>query len=439
MKNSLLSFLQGDLAGFAADPLGYVESRALGRPDPLALRFGHKPVVFACQDSAIRHVLVDAADRYDKGDQQKRLRPLLGDGLITARGRRWADARKAVRGQFSHHGLEEGMTLAISALTQQVVDLAQSGGRDVGLPELGGRLTIRMSTAAMFREPLSHDQAGRIFEAALAAHHWVSDVMWSPVHLGTVLPTPGNRRFKAFIATLESIVEELRRDPKGVLASLSGLAEVYGEKAVRDEFITMLLAGFETSGSTVAWMLYCLASHPEVVDWLREEVDEVLAAGDLSMDSLKRMPRARAVVDEVMRLYPATWWFAREAQVDDVIDGLAVRKGTAVFLCPWVLHRQPNLWDDPTRFEPRRWLSGDPDRFAYIPFGAGARSCIGQHLARAEFMAVAAAVVSAFDLEPRSGALGALKPVGGVTLAPPEDGLVARFHLRARTPVRRAA
>lgn len=438
MLKSMWAAVQGDLPGFVADPLSYVESRSLGRSAPLVLRFGHKPVVFVSQPSGVRRVLIDAAEIYGKGDHQKRLRPLLGDGLITARGKRWEDARRAVRGQFSHQGLDEGFNLAVSTLMQQVVTHAAQTGSEVSLPEFGGRLTIRMATAAMFREPLSEQQATAIFDAANAAHHWVSDVMWRPVHLGTALPTAGNRRFKAFISTLEGVVEELKRDPKGVLASLSGLADVYGERAIRDEFVTMLLAGFETSGSTVAWLLYTLACHPEAVAWLREEVD-ALGQNDLTMGALRQMPRTRAVVDEVMRLYPATWWFAREAQKDDVLDGLPVKAGTSVFLCPWVLHRQPDLWEEPERFLPERWLTTQPDRNAYIPFGAGARTCIGQHLARAEFMAVAAAIVSAFDLEPLSGHLSDLRPVGGVTLAPPAEGLKVRFHIRQRTPMRRAA
>lgn len=438
MLAAIRKIVHGDLSEFSSDPLGYVENRSLGRMAPLALRFGHKSVVFASQPTAVRRVLVDAPNVYDKGDHQKRLRPLLGDGLITSRGRRWEDARKAVRGQFSHQGLEHGMSLALGMLMQQTAQIAASSGDTVALPELGGRLTIRMATAAMFREPLSDHQAARIFEAANAAHHWVSDVMWRPVHLGTALPTSGNRKFKAFITTLEAVVEELRQEPKGVLASLAGLAETYGEKAVRDEFITMLLAGFETSGSTVAWLIYALAAHPEIVDWLREEVDG-LGAGDLSMGAMKSLVRTRAVVDEVMRLYPATWWFAREAQTDDVLDGLPIKKGTSVFICPWILHRQPNLWGEPDRFNPKRWLGTPPEKFAYVPFGAGERTCIGQHLARAEFMAVAASLVSAFDLEPLSGSLETLRPVGGVTLAPPSSGLNVRFHIRARAPVRRAA
>lgn len=426
-----MKMVAGDLTAFAANPLAYVEQHTLGNPRPHLARFGLRQVAFVAQPSAVRHILVDNAENYGKGVSQARLRPLLGEGLITAEGDRWKASRKALAGRFTGAALDEGLNLAIAQAMRDICRLSTYRGQPIDLPAFTGQLTIRMASAAMYLDSLPDDLASDLYEAAASAHHWVTDVMWAPVYFPW-MPGPTKRKLTSLNALLSRVVDHLAESPKGVLAALGPVEKVYGKQALRDEFVTLTLAGFETTASTASWLMYLLASHPEVVDWMRAEVDPILDGGaDLTPQTLRRMQRTRAVVDEVMRLYPATWWFAREAKNDDVIDGVRIRAGVPIFITPWTLHRQAELWNDAGSFRPERFMEGEQDKFSYIPFGLGARACLGQHLARAELMIMAALIVSSFDLLPCSGAVETLKPVGGITLAPPKEGLAVRAMLRS--------
>ncbi|OIR00809.1 Epi-isozizaene 5-monooxygenase/(E)-beta-farnesene synthase [mine drainage metagenome] len=440
MMQSLKTALLGDLPAFTADPLAFVQEKVVGQPQPVAARFGFKTVRFLAQPSAIQHVLVTHADRYGKSQMQDRMKPLLGEGMVTASGERWHQSRTTARPSFSASGLDQGLGHALSVLQTEVGRLAGALDRSLAIPPLMGRLTLRMATAAMFHEPLDEDTSELVYQAGLAAHKRLSETMWRPIDPDALLPTRTNRAFRKVIASLEGVVERLSRNPKGLLLALQPLAERYGPKALRDEAITMLIAGFETSAMAASWLIYTLACRPDLVEWIRGEVDPLLEGGaDLEAGGLRGLRRTRAVVDEVLRLYPSIWWFARVALEDDVIDGVAVPKGSMVFISPWAVQRQPDLWDQPERFDPMRFMSETTSgRFAYIPFGVGGRSCIGAHLAKAELVAIAAAITSAFDLEPLSGHVDQLRPVAGVTLAPPPVGLNVRLQMRDLT-VRKVA
>ncbi|MDP9195486.1 MAG: cytochrome P450, partial [Pseudomonadota bacterium] len=166
------------------------------------------------------------------------------------------------------------------------------------------------------------------------------------------------------------------------------------------------------------------------------EVDSALnqAEGGIDPAFIRQMPRTKALVQEILRLYPSAWWFARQALTDDVIDGVPVKKGSSVLICPWVLHRHPDLWSDPEKLDPERFMQDqERDKFSYIPFGAGSRMCIGAHLGTSELVGIAAAFVSAFELKALSGPLQSLKPYGGLTLALPDGGLKITLKPRPLT------
>ena len=429
----------GDLPEFAADPLAYVESRMLGRAEPFPARFAHQQVYFVARPGAVRHVLVDAASNYGKGSHQARLRPLFGDGLITASGARWAKARAAAKPGISGSGLDRGIGLALEVLAREIAIQAGQAGKIVAAHEWAGRLTLRMATAALFHCDLDDDGADLAYQAASIAHRRLSEAMWRLIDLDSFLPTSEQRRYQQAIHDLEAIAAEIALQPRGVLSGMAPLASEFGPDVLRDEIITMLVAGFETTAQVTAWLLYVLASRPDLINWIREEIDSHLGrGGDLTASIIRDLPRARALVDEVLRLYPSTWWFARQALGDDVIDGVRIAAGSPIFICPWVLHRQPDLWEHPFELLPERFLGRSPEKFCFIPFGIGARACVGMHLARSEMVAIAALASAAFDIAPASGDIRGLRPVGGVTLAPPASGLRIAFAPR-KTEERRAA
>jgi len=421
----------GDLPAFAADPIGFVEDRMIGRAEPLMLRFGPRPFLLVATPQAVRQVLIDDRDQYGKGPEQARMRPLFGNGMITSSGARWHSVREATKFAFSSAGLQDGLHLAMRCLTQELFQLSDEVGSLVPVHRIMGRLSMRMAAAALFHTSLDEATTVALCNAGATSHRRLSETMWRLIDVDNILPTRKHRKFRKAIKDFEIISESLKGASTGIMKTLEPVAEKHGDHVFRDEAITMLVSGFETTATAACWLTYALACRPDLVEWLRPEVDAVLSRKwGITPANLKEMPRARALVQEVLRLYPSAWWFARKALTDCTVDGVPVKKGTAVLICPWALHRQPDLWPDARRLDPLRFYEkSPPDKFAYIPFGAGPRACIGQHLATVELTAIAATLVSAFELEPLSGPIENLSPYGGVTLWPPRN-LAVRLHMR---------
>lgn len=427
----------GDLPDFQADPLAFVERHLIAADKPVPVRFGPRRFVLAARPSAVRHVLVDNREVYDKGPEIAKLLPVFGESVVTSlsSSERWRDTRKTLAPTFGPKSLDHGLELALGVLGGEIAKMAALRLRPINLHDTMGRISMRMAAAALFHCAITDEQADTIQRSCAVAHERISESAWRPIDIDTLLPTPKRARFRDAIAGIHRVAEEVVASGGGILAGMRQLADKYGPDCLRNEAVTMLVAGFETTASTAGWLLYALACRPDLVDWLREEADGAVAAGgDIPASKLRELPRAKAIVQEVMRLYPSTWWYARTAQADDVLDGVPVTKGTSVLLVPWVLHRQPDIWGaNAAEFDPTRFLGRpDHDRHAFVPFGAGPRVCLGQHLATYNLMAMAVAAVSAFDLIPLGAPLEERRPFAGVTLGHPREGLTIAINIRPR-------
>lgn len=423
--------LLGDLPAFAANPIGFVEDRTIGVRQPVPVRFGPQRAVLVGHTAAIRQILIDDRDRFEKGAEQGRMRALMGDGMITANGAKWHAAREATKFGFSSAGLQDGLQLAMRCLGQEMSDLASQIGQIVPVHEVMGRLSMRMVTSSLFHADLDRPTTATLCAAGAVAHRRLSEMMCRLIDIDGILPTRKNIEYRRAIKDLEKVAVEFSKDPRGILGALGPVVAKHGARVLRDQIITMLVAGFDTTATAACWVAYTLATRPDLVAWLRPEADAVITR-DWGIDpaSLRDMPRARAFVQEVLRVYPSGWWLARIALSDMLLDGVPIKKGTSVLVFPWILHRQPDLWPDPLTIDPTRFFDkAPPEKFSYLPFGAGPRACIGQHLATAELTAITAMLVSAFNIEPLSGSIEHLAPVGGVTLGPP-PGMIVRLHLR---------
>lgn len=190
-------------------------------------------------------------------------------------------------------------------------------------------------------------------------------------------------------------------------------------RRLRDGVMTLLLGGYETTATTLAWAFYLLGRYPDVDAAMRDEVREVLGRRTPTVADLPNLPYVRCVVEETMRLYPAVWAIPRVAAADDEVGGFRVPKGDIVVVVPYVTHRHPDFWPDPERFDPKRFLPGpraDAPRWAYFPFGGGQRQCIGNTFAMTEAQFVLAMVAQRFRLSPLSDAV--VEPDASVTLRP---------------------
>jgi cytochrome P450 len=171
------------------------------------------------------------------------------------------------------------------------------------------------------------------------------------------------------------------------------------ETEIRDQIVTFIVAGHETVASALTWTFALLAENPEVLRTLQAEADAVLGGNAAQFADYQRLPYARAVIDETLRLYPPAWLITRNSLGDDLLGGYEVPEGSLIIMSPWLLHRHPDVWVNPDRFDPQRFMDGDIDRSAFIPFGAGPRQCIGRDFAYVEAVLLLASLIAHFDFE----------------------------------------
>src|SRR6185503_9220852 len=262
----------------------------------------------------------------------------------------------------------------------------------------------------------------------------IGETFWA-TRLETALPLPANRRFWRALGELETVVYRIiaerrrsgRDEPDLLSMFLSARDEETGavmtDRQLRDEVMTMLLAGHETTSLALSWTYYLLSRHPEAERSVTDEVDRVIGDRRPEFGHVDQLSCTRRVIEESLRLYPPAWGFSRLALGDDQIGGYRVPKGSIVVVIPFVVHRRPKLWPDPERFDPDRFApereSARP-RFAYIPFGGGPRGCIGSQFAMMEAQLIAAAIAQRYrivlvpDQRIRPEPLITLRPAPGI-------------------------
>jgi cytochrome P450 len=392
--------------------------------------FGHSSFILNTPD-AIKHVLVDNYENYTRTPAGFRvLRPVLGEGLLIAEGRAWKHQRRTLAPAFTPRAVATLVPHMVAATDETIAKLQAACGAPVDLREAMQRMTLEIAGRTMFSFEMSrHGPALRDFVmeygARLARPHFL-DIM-----LPAGWPSPQDfsrarfrKRWTSFVAMLMA-ERRAAGKPEGAppsdLFDLMGAArdpetgEAFTDGQLGDQVATMILAGHETTATALFWALYLLALDSTSQDQLAAEVRDATVNGALDVERLKF---TRAVVDETMRLYPPAFLIARAAAGPDTIAGRPVKKKDVILIAPWLLHRHEKLWRDPNAFIPSRFMPGTPppDRFAYLPFGVGARVCIGAHFALVEATLALAKLIGAFqvellDKEP-------LIPVGVVTTQP---------------------
>ena len=380
---------------------------------------------------AIRHVLVDNYENYTRTPTAFRvLRPMLGEGLLIAEGRVWKHQRRTLAPAFTPRAVTTLVPHMLSAIDDTVADLQGKTDGPVDLRESLQRMTLEIAGRTMFSYGMAkHGKTLRDFVmeygATLARPHFF-DLL-----LPQGWPTPQDipryffrRRWTRFVAML---VAERRAAGKADNAPPRDLFELmlaardpetgteFSDDQLGDQVATMILAGHETTATALFWALYLLTLDPATQERVANEARTAMSAGALELD---RLTFTRAVIDETMRLYPPAFLIARAARAADTVNGMAIAKGDIVLMAPWLLHRNEKRWSDPNAFMPQRFMPGapQPDRFAYLPFGVGARVCLGAHFAIVEATLALAKITGNFrvtlpEREP-------VMPVGVVTTQP---------------------
>jgi cytochrome P450 len=291
---------------------------------------------------------------------------------------------------------------------------------------------------ALFGTDLS-TEAHRLTRSTLDALDVVVARARVPVTPPDWLPTPANRRLHAAVGSLDEAVGAIMAERRGrtpdepdmldlLISSTDDTGAHLTTTEVRNQAVTFIVAGHETAASALAWAWGLLAQHPDVQARLQQESDEVLGGRAPTFADYARLPVARAVIDETLRLYPPAWLITRKSLGADVLGGHDVPSGALIILSPWLLHRHPAVWPEPERFLPQRFLDGTADRVNFVPFGAGLRQCIGRDFAYVESTLVLATIAGRYRMEfPAGTRLPAGDPL--VTIRP-RTGMPLRVRRR---------
>jgi cytochrome P450 len=392
--------------------------------------FGRSSFILNTPD-AIRHVLVDNYENYTRTPVGIRvLRPLVGEGLLIAEGRAWKHQRRTLAPAFTPRAVTPLVPHMIAATDETIAKLQGSCGAPVDLREVMQRMTLEIAGRTMFSFGMERHGAA-LRDYVMEYGERLAQPRFLDLLLPVGWPSPQDfararfrKRWTRFVAMLIAERRAAGKNegaPPRDLFDLMGAArdpesgEAFTDEQLGDEVATMILAGHETTATVLFWSLYLLALDPANQEQLAAEVKTATVDGALAVERLKF---TRAVVDETMRLYPPAFLIARSACAPDTIAGMPVRKHDLVLIAPWLLHRHEKLWSEPNAFIPARFMPGasPPDRFAYLPFGVGARVCIGAHFALVEATLALAKIIGAFRVELLDK--DPVTPVGVVTTQP---------------------
>jgi cytochrome P450 len=408
--------------------------------DAARLAIGPKVLYLFNHPDHARHVLADNSTNYHKGIGLVQAKRALGDGLLTSEGDLWREQRKIIRPVFQAKRMEQQAGIVAEEAARLVERLrAHRGGPPVDVVQAMTGLTLGVLGRALLDADLdAFDTVGHSFEAVQ------DQAMFEMVTLSAVptwVPLPKQRRFRRARADLQRVVDHLvadrtarPRDGEDVvsrlIASTSREADPkVAEQRMRDELVTLLLAGHETTASTLSWAFHLIDQHPEVQDRLHAEAVRVLGDRLPVHADLKRLRYTAMVVQEVMRLYPPVWILTRQAQADDDVGGYHVPAGADVLVCPYTLHRHSEFWEAPERFDPDRFdpaRAGNRPAYAYLPFGAGPRFCVGSSLGLMEAAFVLAMVARDLRLRTVSGTRVVPEPMLSLRV---RGGLPMTVHL----------
>lgn len=433
------------LRALQRNTIGFLLETTRQHGDLVLFDLGKQRAVLVNDANLVKQILQDRHPHYDKNTiQYNMLATVTGRGLLTADGEDWFKHRRMQQPAFVRPRLETSLVPHIVPAAQRMLDRWQIAAQRGELLDVDREMmdvALEVVGQALFSLDLSRD-ARRLTSAVLVCLDHIIHLARNP-HLSLLpdwLPQPGRQKFKHALKELNQSVEEIIRQrraaggppPDDLVTMLLNArdpesGEGLSDAQIRDELITILIAGHETVASALTWTWLLLAQNPDAFQRLRAEVHSVLPDRDPNAEDLQCLPYTAAIFDEALRLYPPAWLITRRVVEADSYYDVRVDPGTLVILSPYALQRHPRYWPDPHTFRPERFL---PDttktypRYAYIPFGGGPRLCIGNHFAKMEAAIIIAMVARRFRLERADSAevfpesLVTLRPRGGLPMRP---------------------
>lgn len=411
--------LLGNLSRFRRDPLTFLRNAAKRYGDIVYFRLGPKHVYLLNHPEFIKDVLVTRNHNFVKSRVLQKARRFLGTGLLTSEGQFHLRQRRLVQPAF-HRDRLVGYAAAMGEYAARTSGRLQDQST-IDMDREMMRLTLAIVAKTLFNADVESD-ANEIGKSLATILHMFDAVLSPFSAILEKLPLPANRRATQAREKLDAIIYRIiadrRRDTvdRGDLLSMLLQAQDHEgdgtgmtDEQVRDEALTLFLAGHETTANALTWTWYLLALNPEAEERMHAEIDRVLAGRTPGFDDLTDLRYTEQVFSESMRLYPPAWVIGREALHGFDLDRHRIERGSIVLMSPYVMHRDPRYYPDPDRFDPDRWLpeaSAGRPKFAYFPFGGGPRVCVGERFAWMEGVLLLAALAQKWRFR-----LGAGHPV----------------------------
>lgn len=416
---------------YCRDPLEYLTRIARAYGDVVLLQSFGMPFYMFNHPDHIEEITRGKHRSFKKDFYIESLRPLLGNGLLTSEGEEWRRQRAMAQPAFQAKQIQQYAATMVEFTQSMLSEWKPDEARDMHHEMM--RLTARIVTKTLFDADVNDDESdlGKDLEAAMT--FYANPLAMWPAY--RYVPTPTNLRFHKTLKRLNAIIFRLIRERRangtaGRTDLLSRLLEAVDEEGrkmsdteLRDQLMTLFLAGHETTALTLTFTFYLLAQHAAAEAKLHGELDRVLGGRLPTTADVSKLTYAEWVIKESMRLYPPAWTIGREALEDCEIGGYQIRKGTQLLMSQWIVHRDPRFWTEPDTFRPDRWgddATKNLPRCAYFPFGDGPRICIGNSFAMMEAILLLATISQRFRLELVPGQK--LRLVPSVTMRP-RDGI----------------
>jgi cytochrome P450 len=397
--------------------------------DIVAIRLGSKPAYVVNSPELVRRMLVAQAPAFEAGLLLEKVKPFVGNGLITLRGSDHTRHRRLLQPAFHHSSIARYVEVMRQLAAERVCSWreGQQVVADVEMMELATAVVGK----TLFSMELGRDVVDEVVSLMPMLLEGVRKRLMAPTELLEKLPTAGNRRFNATIRRIHQVVEDIiaeyRRSGSdhADLASmmLSARDEQTGEGftdvQVRDEALTMLAAGTQTTATTIAWALHILSTNDDIQQRARAQIREVLGDRALTFNDIERLDYIRRLLTETLRLYPPAWLLSRRTVCEVTLGDHVLPPGASILFSPYALHRDPRTYPDPDVFDPDRWIperAKSIPRPAFIPFGAGNRQCLGEGFAWVEATVVLTVILQQWRVRPVPGQI--IRKVALATLVP---------------------
>lgn len=401
----------GNLHQYRLDKIGFLHQVRQKYGDLARFRLGPHTLILVAHPEDVHRIEMKNAKNYVKASN---FRAVVGDGIFMSEGEKWKRQRRLIAPTFHQGNLNkmvEDMNARIGITLQEFSAADQV---PVEVSESMKRLAFEIVCEALFGSRRSGDFAS-LRKAMIYINRYLTKRFGALLPIPLSFPTPSNLRFHRALNEIDRTVHglisekeaELQEGRQGddlltkmMVARDPESGEGMDPAQLRDEAVSMMLAGFETTGHLIPWILQELAAHPEHQKRCREEVDHRIGKKIPDAESTFDLPYLQAVIDECMRLHPPVWAWTKRALEDDELRGHRIRAGSILYLSPYLTHRHPLYWDRPESFNPERWTPElrERNKLAYFPFGMGPRTCVGRHFALLEIKLIVIRILQSWEL-----------------------------------------